>query len=101
MAYQKYITINGKKYGPYYYQSYRDKNGVVRKRYVKREDMEDVAPKETKISSAITKTKINSALTKSNITSGVKKSKAIYDSKNVIVLDKHGFLRFKNQLKNR
>ncbi len=38
MAYKKYITVNGKKYGPYYYQSYRDESGKVRKRYVKEED---------------------------------------------------------------
>jgi len=38
MAYKKYLTINGKKYGPYYYQSYRDKDGKVKKRYVKEEE---------------------------------------------------------------
>jgi hypothetical protein len=35
MAYKKYIKVGGKKYGPYYYESYRDKEtGKVKKRYV-------------------------------------------------------------------
>src|SRR3989339_1442984 len=34
MAYKRYFYKNGKTYGPYYYESYRDENGKVRKRYV-------------------------------------------------------------------
>jgi len=33
MAYKKYIYRNGKKFGPYYYESYRDASGKVRKKY--------------------------------------------------------------------
>jgi len=39
MAYKKYIYKNGKRFGPYYYESYRDKNGKIRKRYVKRHEV--------------------------------------------------------------
>jgi hypothetical protein len=34
MAYKKYHYRNGKKYGPYFYESYRDENGKVCKRYI-------------------------------------------------------------------
>ncbi|MGV8152520.1 MAG: LamG-like jellyroll fold domain-containing protein, partial [Candidatus Nanoarchaeia archaeon] len=34
MAYKRYFYKNGKKLGPYYYESYRDKTGKVKKRYV-------------------------------------------------------------------
>ena len=34
MAYKRYFYRNGKKFGPYYYESYRDKNGKVKKKYV-------------------------------------------------------------------
>ena len=34
MVHKKYIKIKGKKYGPYYYESYRE-DGKVKKRYVK------------------------------------------------------------------
>jgi len=34
MAYKKYIKRNGKTFGPYYYESYRDSSGIVRKRYI-------------------------------------------------------------------
>ena len=34
MAYKKFIRKNGKLFGPYYYESYRDADGKVRKRYV-------------------------------------------------------------------
>ncbi len=34
MVYKKYIKRGGKVFGPYYYESYRDKNGKVRTRYV-------------------------------------------------------------------
>jgi uncharacterized membrane protein len=34
MAYKKYHYRNGKRYGPYYYESYRDEKGIVRKKYV-------------------------------------------------------------------
>src|SRR3989344_6087055 len=34
MVFKRYIKKGGRVYGPYYYESYRDKNGEVRKRYV-------------------------------------------------------------------
>ena len=34
MVHKKYITRNGKTYGPYLYESYRE-NGKVKKRYIK------------------------------------------------------------------
>jgi len=34
MAYKKYHYRKGKRYGPYYYESYRDKTGKVKKRYI-------------------------------------------------------------------
>lgn len=34
MAYKRFFHRNGKVFGPYYYESYRDKNGKVRKKYV-------------------------------------------------------------------
>jgi len=37
MVFKRYIKRGEKVYGPYYYHSYRDKNGEVRKRYVGKE----------------------------------------------------------------
>jgi len=34
MAYKRYFYRNGKRFGPYYYESYRDKNGKVKKKYL-------------------------------------------------------------------
>jgi len=34
MAYKKYVYRNGRKVGPYYYESYRDADGKVKKRYI-------------------------------------------------------------------
>ena len=34
MVFKRYIKKGGKLYGPYYYKSFRDKNGIVRKRYI-------------------------------------------------------------------
>jgi len=34
MAYKRYVKRGGKVCGPYYYESYRDKNGKVKKRYI-------------------------------------------------------------------
>jgi len=34
MVYKRYIKKNGKLIGPYYYESYRDENGDVKKRYL-------------------------------------------------------------------
>jgi len=34
MAYKRYFNRNGKKLGPYFYESYRDDSGKVRKKYV-------------------------------------------------------------------
>ena len=38
MAYARYFKRNGKTFGPYYYESYRDKNGKIKKKYVGTED---------------------------------------------------------------
>ena len=35
MVYKRYIKINGKICGPYYYKSYRDKNGKVISKYLR------------------------------------------------------------------
>jgi hypothetical protein len=35
MVYKRYIQRGGKKFGPYYYESYRDKNGKIKTRYLK------------------------------------------------------------------
>jgi len=56
MAYKRYFYKNGKKFGPYYYESYRDKNGIVRKRYVGTTIKDTKSFKKTK--SFITPTKI-------------------------------------------
>jgi hypothetical protein len=34
MAYKRYFYRNGKRFGPYYYESYRDNSGKVKKRYI-------------------------------------------------------------------
>jgi len=34
MAYKKFIKKGGKTFGPYYYESYRDENGKIKKRYL-------------------------------------------------------------------
>ena len=34
MVFKRYIKRGGKVYGPYYYESYRDEKGIVRKKYV-------------------------------------------------------------------
>ncbi|MFH1917673.1 MAG: hypothetical protein ABIJ14_01005 [Nanoarchaeota archaeon] len=34
MVYKRYIYRNGQKFGPYYYESYRDENGIKRTKYV-------------------------------------------------------------------
>ena len=34
MAYKKFIKRGGKIFGPYYYESYRDQNGAVKKKYL-------------------------------------------------------------------
>jgi uncharacterized membrane protein len=43
MVYKKFIRRNGKSYGPYYYESYRDENGNVVNRYVSKPEGEDKA----------------------------------------------------------
>jgi len=35
MVYKKYITRDGEKYGPYYYESYRDEFGNIKTKYLK------------------------------------------------------------------
>ncbi len=37
MGHKRYVIKNGKTYGPYLYESYRDKNGNVKKRYLGRD----------------------------------------------------------------
>ena len=50
MAYKKYIKRGNRKFGPYYYESYRDKDGNVRKRYVGRTlEKKRVAPTNFKL----------------------------------------------------
>ena len=34
MGHQRYVLKNGKTYGPYLYESYRDSSGNVKKRYM-------------------------------------------------------------------
>ena len=34
MSYKRFVYKNGKVYGPYIYESYRDKDGRVKKRYL-------------------------------------------------------------------
>jgi len=34
MAYKRFFYRNGKRFGPYYYESYRDKSGKIKKRYI-------------------------------------------------------------------
>ena len=53
MAYERFVKINGKKYGPYVYKSVRDENGNVKNIYVGRggngpEDREKKQPKKAK-----------------------------------------------------
>jgi len=40
MAYKKYFYRNGRKFGPYYYESYRDENGAIKKRYVGKDHLD-------------------------------------------------------------
>src|SRR3990172_6850166 len=49
MAYKRYAKKNGKVYGPYYYESYRE-NGVVKKLYIGQKSKTDlvVPQKKTK-----------------------------------------------------
>ena len=35
MVHERYVYKNGRKYGPYYYHSYRDSDGKVKKHYLK------------------------------------------------------------------
>ena len=42
MAYKRYFNKNGKRLGPYYYESYRDENGKVKKRYVGTTDPSEI-----------------------------------------------------------
>ena len=40
MSYKRVVEKRGKSYGPYLYESYRDENGKVKKRYLgKQEDV--------------------------------------------------------------
>jgi hypothetical protein len=45
MAYKRFVYKNGKKFGPYYYESFRDADGNVQKRYVGNEDPDFVKKK--------------------------------------------------------
>jgi len=44
MAYKKYKYKNGKRFGPYYYESYRDEDGNVKKRYVGTKNPDKIGP---------------------------------------------------------
>ena len=46
--YKKYITRNGKRFGPYYCESYRDKDGKVKTRFVSGPKKKDVVVKHVK-----------------------------------------------------
>ena len=49
MVYKKYIKRGGKVFGPYYYESYRDKNGRVKTRFIsgpgKKDKLADIMKK--------------------------------------------------------
>ena len=38
MAYKRYVKKKGTVHGPYYYESYRDETGKVKRRYLGTED---------------------------------------------------------------
>jgi hypothetical protein len=82
MAYKRYFYINNKRYGPYYYESYRDKTGKVKKRYVKREALSKVNKKQSKKAKDLIKKFGNNP----------KKSSAYY---NIIIKDRFGIIRMK------
>jgi len=65
VAYKRYFYRNGKKFGPYYYESYRDKSGKVRKRYVgtkhpgEKKENKKITPTENKQKNQIKKSFLN------------------------------------------
>lgn len=89
MAYERYFIIKGKRYGPYYYESYRDKTGKVRKRYVQREKLDKIKKKD--LTSKNKFTKIETSFDKKH-TESIKK---VLDFKTIIFLDKKGIIRSK------
>ena len=52
MAYKRYFYKNGRKLGPYYYESYRDETGKVKKRYIGTKDP-DEKEEETGVNSGL------------------------------------------------
>ena len=44
MVYERYIYRNGKKFGPYYYHTYRDKDGKTHSRYVEHHELQHAKP---------------------------------------------------------
>jgi len=65
MAYKRYVKRGGKLCGPYYYESYRDKYGIVKKRYVGTEDPD--VKKHVVPTSAISKNNIKKSFKYFNI----------------------------------
>ena len=51
MVYRKWIKRDGKRFGPYYYESYRDSQGNVKTKYVA--GPEELLPKEKKFEPAV------------------------------------------------
>ena len=93
MAYKKYIKkkVNGKEsiFGPYYYESYRDKNGKIKKRY-----LGTTLPDKT---SKIKKRKITPTRRKSNKKD--KSGKNIFIILSIIlILSTIGFLVYNSQI---
>jgi hypothetical protein len=57
MVHKRYIKRGGKTFGPYYYESYRDKDGNIRKRYLK-----GYEPKKEDVGKGVSNPKIKSFL---------------------------------------
>ena len=54
MAYKKFVKKGGKTFGPYFYESYRDENGKVGKRYLGTVDPDEKKNKVTPTLKALT-----------------------------------------------
>jgi hypothetical protein len=71
MAYKRFFYRNGKKFGPYYYESYRDKSGKIKKRYIGMnpdKNIKENANSNKQIEENINKKDLNEVIpTKSNI----------------------------------
>jgi len=68
MAYKRYFYRNGKKFGPYYYESYRDKTGKVKKKYVGTVDPKEKEKElEKKNQKIVTPTKVFKKLNRKSV----------------------------------